>query len=113
MNDSPVADAVDVRAIAERLGTVFRPEAAAEMERIYQFRIGGTPAFHVEIAHGAFRVRRGAHDAPSVTFLFDDLDTALGILSGDLDAMGAFMEGRVRTDGNLILALQLGLLFRP
>ena len=102
-----------VEEIRARLGDAFRPEAAAGVEAIYQFRVAGRPLFHPEVADGCLRVGGGAHAAPTVTFLFDDVATALGVVDGSLDPMATFMAGRVRTDGHLILALQLGALFAP
>jgi putative sterol carrier protein len=108
-----IDDEVRVDEVRRRLERVFRPEAARDADHVYQFRVDGREAFHVAVRAGRFEVGSGAHPRPSVTFLFADLETALGIVTGDLDPMTVFMAGRIRTDGNLILALQLGLLFRP
>ena len=102
---------VDLDQIRTRLEPAFSPAAAHEADCVYQFTINGHPAFHLRVLDGALSVGDGAHDDPSVTFLFEDIETALGIVTGDLDPMAAFMAGRIRTDGNLILALQLRMLF--
>lgn len=102
-----------IEEIRTRLAGAFRPEAAAGLEAIFQFEVAGRPLFHLEVDGGRLRVEGGAHAAPTVTFLFDDLATALGVVEGSLDPMATFMAGRVRTDGHLILALQLGGLFAP
>ena len=102
---------VDLAAVRARLEPVFDARAAAEADHVYQFTIAGAPAFHLQVREGRLDVGADAHAAPSVTFLFEDLETALGIVTGDLDPMSAFMAGRIRTDGNLILALQLRGLF--
>lgn len=102
----PLAD------INERLQRRFRPEAGALLQRTYQFRIDGEDHFHLRIVEGSLTVCPGAHPAPCVTLLFPDLSTALGILEGDIDPMQAFLDGGIRSDGNLILALQLGGLFQ-
>lgn len=102
---------VDLASVRRRLEPAFRPQAALEADYVYQFRIGGEDAFHLRVSAGALDVGAGAHDDPSVVFMFEDLDTALGVVTGGVDPMAAFMDGRIRTDGNLILALQLRLLF--
>lgn len=102
---------VDLASVRGRLEPAFSPKAAQESDHVYQFRIGGESAFHLRVSHGELEVGDGAHADPSVTFMFDDLDTALGVVTGAVDPMAAFMAGRIRTDGNLILALQLRLLF--
>lgn len=48
-----------------------------------------------------------------VTFFFDSAETALAVLSGREDPIGAFLEGRFRSDGHLPLAFVLLGLFRP
>lgn len=102
---------VDLEQVRRRLEPAFSPAAAHDADCVYQFTIDGHPAFHLRIQEGVLAVGDGAHGDPSVTFLFEDLETALGIVAGDLDPMAAFMAGRIRTDGNLILALQLRMLF--
>lgn len=113
MTSTEIDDELRIAEVRRRLERVFRPDAARDADHVYQFRIDGREAFHLEVRDGAFEVGPGAHPRPSVTFLFADLETALGIVTGELDPMSVFMAGRIRTDGNLILALQLGLLFRP
>jgi putative sterol carrier protein len=106
------AAAPDIESIRARLGRAFRPEGAEALEAVYQFCIAGEDAFHLSVGDGDFTVGPGRHPAPTVTFFYEDLETALGVVDGQVDAMSAFMAGRIRTDGNLILALQLGLAFR-
>lgn len=104
--------ALDIDAVNQRLQRAFQPAAAAEADHVYQYRVGDEDLFHLAVRRGELQVGAGAHPRPSVTFIVDELDTALGILEGSVDPMAAFMDGRVRTDGHLILALQLGLMFR-
>lgn len=106
-------EAFDADHIHAQLAPVFRPEAARDADHVYQFEVAGRDAFHLEVRSGTLRVGTGAHPEPSVRFLFEDLTTAIEVVSGQKDAITAFMAGQVRTDGNLILALQLGLIFRP
>ncbi|MCC5888423.1 MAG: SCP2 sterol-binding domain-containing protein [Gammaproteobacteria bacterium] len=104
---------VSVEDIGQRLQRRFRADASAELSRTYQFRIDGEDQLHLRIVEGTLSVHPGSHPAPCVTLLFPDLDIALGILEGRVDPMQAFLDGHIRSDGNLILALQLGGLFRP
>lgn len=99
--------------ISERLQRSFKQSAGAGLTRTYQFRIAGGDDFHLRIVEGTLTIHPGAHCAPCVTMLFPDVETALGILEGSIDPMQAFLDGHIRSDGNLILALQLGGLFRP
>ena len=58
-------------------------------------------------------VRFDAALEADATFVFDSPETALGILTGTLDPMRAFMDGAFRADGHLPLAFVLLGLFRP
>ena len=49
---------------------------------------------------------------PEATFHFDSAGTALGLLCGSGDAMEAFMEGRLRSDGGLTWLFVLLAAFR-
>lgn len=82
------------------------------MERVYQFEIATEPRFHLTIRDSTLSLGEGRHSSPSVTMFFPDLETALALLEGRLDPMEAFLDGQIRSDGNLLLALQLIGLFR-
>lgn len=98
--------------IRQRLQQAFRDELAKELKRDYLLLIGAQHHLHLAIEHGRLEVRDEPCPEPSVTLMFPDLDVALGLLEGSLDPMQAFLEGQFRSDGNLILALQLLGLFR-
>lgn len=50
---------------------------------------------------------RASDDDADVT-LTADADTFQAILSGDMNSTGAFMSGKLKVDGNMGLAMQLG-----
>lgn len=103
---------ISIDDLGKRLQRSFSPEAGADLRHIYQFRIAGEPAFHLHIEAGRLTLHPGAHCKPCVTMFFPDPETALGVLEGSIDPMQAFLDGHIRSDGNLILALRLGTLFR-
>ncbi len=61
---------------------------------------GAAIVYSVSVADGAITVRRGRADAPDVTFT-QDRATAEAIHRGELSAQTAFIEGRLRLDGDL------------
>jgi hypothetical protein len=103
-------------ALESRLRPHFRAEAGAAMHRLYEVVIAGSPAFYLAVDHGKLTLGLGEAPAlkcPRVRFFYPSLDLAFAILEGKADPMEAFMAGDVRSDGHLIMALQLGLLFPP
>ena len=102
------------------------PVNRADMEKELQdrFRVGAADGHDVVMAIAArdrapltFAVSNNGivfDDAltADVTFTFDSADTAMGIIRGTIDPIGAFMEGRFRSDGHLILAFVMMAVFR-
>ncbi len=72
--------------------------------------IAGTAKFVIE-GEGALMVDgngvRAGDDDADVT-LTADRETFEGILSGDVNATAAFMQGKLAVDGDMGLAMQLG-----
>ena len=101
----------DIEKIDKRLQNAFDPAAADDLEVVYQFDFGDAKGYHLIIEHRELQVRAGQHSDPTLTLQFDRLDTARDVIAGPADTMQAFMEGRIRSDGNLLLAMRLGLLF--
>ncbi len=98
--------------LEQRFAQTFNTAFAADHHVIYQFAFDSEDAeFHVEIANGACQFSLGRHSMPTLTMLFDRLQTVETMLAGKLDRTAAFMDGRIRSDSHLILALQLGAFF--
>ena len=105
-----------LEALEARLRPHFRSEASVDMHRLYQVVIAETPAFYLAVEHGALALGLGEapeFGCPRVRFYYPSLELAFAILEGKANPMEAFMAGDVRSDGHLIMALQLGLLFPP
>jgi|OM-RGC.v1.028567243 Putative sterol carrier protein len=108
--------ALSLEHLEARLRPHFKPSAAAGMRRVYQIVADHTAAFFLHVEEGSLSFGLGAWagtGVPQVTFFYPSLDLAFAILEGEADPMAAFMAGDVRSDGHLIMALQLGLLFPP
>ena len=105
-----------LEALETRLRPHFRSEASVDMRRLYQVVIDETPSFYLAVEYGALTFGLGeAPDlgCPRVRFYYPSVALAFAILEGKSNPMEAFMAGDVRSDGHLIMALQLGLLFPP
>ncbi len=92
--------------------TIFNPSAAAGMNKTYQFNISGEEAgkWALKIANQTCELVRGGVEKPDVTFSVADKDW-LAIAEGKMDAMNAFMTGKVKVTGDMMLAMRLQNLF--
>ena len=72
--------------------------------------INDADEYFMTVDDGTLDIQSGEHDDPSVS-LSTDSGTLKGVLSGELNGMQAFMSGRLKASGNLMLATKLNQLF--
>lgn len=88
----------------------FNPAAAEGLDLVFQFNIEDDSNFYTVIKDGTCTVSEGEADDPNVTLIMDS-ETLNGVISGETDGMQAFMGGKLRAEGDMMLALKLGELF--
>ncbi|MEX1058008.1 MAG: SCP2 sterol-binding domain-containing protein [Natronospirillum sp.] len=91
------------------LHTRFNPEASADVDEVFQFDVDGT-LFYIDITFGTCSMTEGEHEDPSVTLRLS-IDTLETILSGEASGMQSYLSGKLKIEGNMMLATQLGNLF--
>lgn len=69
--------------------------------KVFQFNIAGGEPFYVEFSGGEMKVEAGTHPSPLATLTMDR-EVLEKILKGELDAMAAFIRGKMRITGNVI-----------
>ena len=96
----------------EQMPSVFNPAAAAGMNKTFQLNITGDEAgvWAFKINNGQGEVIPGGVEKPDVTFTISDKDW-LAITEGKLDGMNAFMTGKLKVSGDMMLAMKLQNLF--
>ena len=94
----------------DNLKARFDPQAAKGMDDVFQFSVSDAEDYYLEVQDGTLGIHQGEHDDPSVTLMSDSI-TLKGIMNGEIDGMHAFMSGKLKATGNLMLATKLNALF--
>lgn len=92
-----------------KIKSQFNAEAAAGLDAVFQFDIDGN-GYHLTVENSECVAASGFHDDPSVTLLMDE-HTFGDVVSGETNGMAAFMAGRLKTEGDMMLATRLSDLF--
>lgn len=93
----------------EKIQSKFEPSAADGLDIVFQFSVEDDHHY-LHVKDGACALEAGEHDEPSVTLIMD-LATFEDIVEGEINGMQAFMAGRLRTEGNMMLATKLSDIF--
>lgn len=75
-------------------------------DKVYQFSVQGLGDFYVEIKGGALNVVEGRHPKPIAT-LTTTSDVLEKMMSGQLDAMKAFLGGQLKVTGDVLDTINL------
>lgn len=88
----------------------FNPDAAQGMDEVFQFHFSDKGDHHLIVKDGSLKIVEGEHEDPSVS-LSMSTDVLKGLMNGDINGMTAFMTGKIKASGNVLLATQLTSLF--
>nr|WP_036514772.1 MULTISPECIES: SCP2 sterol-binding domain-containing protein [Nitrincola] len=100
----------DLNAIFTAMGDRFNAQAAGSLEAVFQYQIEDGEPWFVAISEGVCQIAQGEHDDPSVTLTMAS-DTLEEVMNGETDGMQAFMTGRIKADGDIMLATRLTSIF--
>ena len=88
----------------------FNPSAAAGLDLVFPFNITDAETYYLVVTAGTCDLQQGESSDANVTLIMDS-ETMQGIVSGETDGMQAFMGGKLRAEGDMMLALKLSELF--
>ncbi len=96
----------------EIMQQIFNPAAAAGMNKTLQWNISGEEAgkWAVKIVNQTCQLIPGGVEKPDITFIVSDKDW-VSIAEGKQDAMQAFVAGKVKVTGDMMLAMRIANLF--
>jgi putative sterol carrier protein len=100
----------DVAKAVEAMKAKFNPAAAAGLDLVFGFRVDDDQNFSLIVKDSTCELQEGVNPDAQVTLVTDG-ETMEGIVSGETDGMQAFMSGKLRTEGDMMLAMKLSELF--
>ena len=100
----------DVAKAVEAMKAKFNPSAAEGFDLVFGFRIDDSKNFSLVVKDKTCELKEGENPDAQVTLVMDS-ETLEGIVDGSTDGMQAFMGGKLRTEGDMMLAMKLSELF--
>ena len=99
-----------VAEIVQTMQSKFNAAAAAGLDLVFQFNIEDGENYALIVKDGTCAVEQGENANANVTLIMDS-ETFKGIATGETDGMQAFMGGKLRAEGDMMLAMKLSELF--
>ena len=98
----------EVKEVFARISEEFHDNAPPGLDAVFQFEIAGDGGgdWHVLAGDGKCLVQAGSHSAPNVT-VKASAETFLALANGNLSGMQAFLTGKLKVEGDLLLAQRL------
>ena len=109
-----MSEILSVKPVFEAMPTGLNKEASKDANVVYQFNLSGEGGgqFAVAIKDGTCTVNEGVVAAPDVTVSASASDY-MEIVSGAYPFGLAFINGRLKVEGDLRLVLRMGKFFAP
>ena len=101
-----------VREVFEKVAGNFNTGAAKGMDAVFQFDISGEGGgnWYVHVKEDTCRVQEGSHQDPTVSLSMSD-ETWLAVVNREMNAVQAFITGKLKVRGDIMLAQRIPELF--
>jgi putative sterol carrier protein len=102
----------NVKEVFDGMPGVFNASAAAGLNVVFQYDITGEGGgkWYVEVKDGGCSVVEGTHASPNVTLTMTG-ETWLAMVNKELNGMQAFMSGKLKASGDIMLAQRFATIF--
>ncbi|MFH0845508.1 MAG: SCP2 sterol-binding domain-containing protein [Pseudomonadota bacterium] len=102
----------DVKETFNKMPETFNPSSAQGLDVVFQFAITGEDGgdWNVAVKEGTCQVQEGTYGSPNVTLTMSG-DTWLAIVNKKTSGMQAFMTGKLKASGDIMLAQRIQQLF--
>ncbi len=96
----------------EEMPNVFNAEKAGDMDATVQFDLSGEDGgqWYVTVADGSCTTEKGVVDKPKATIRMDAQDY-VDMIAGRLDPMTAFIQQKVKVEGDLNTVMKFQTIF--
>jgi putative sterol carrier protein len=104
---------ITIQQIMEHMPEAFLPEKAVGVNAIVQLRFTGAEAsdWMLIIREGTCSTKQGTDPKPQLTLTMDSQDYK-DLTMGKLNAMTAFMQGKIKLSGDITLAMKFTNMFK-
>ena len=102
----------EINAFIAKMPEIFLPEKAQGVNTMLQLNLSGENGgqWWVKITDGQCEVQAGTTENPAMT-LTSTADDLYAVLTGETNAIAAFMQGKVKVGGDMSLALKMQTMF--
>ena len=103
---------ISVKEIFNKMPGVFNREASTGLDAVIQYNIEGDEGgdWYVVIKDQTCTLFEGIHDSPTLSLKMTDKNW-MALCKGELNAVYAFMSGKLKARGDIMLAQRLPELF--
>lgn len=102
----------EINAFIAKMPEIFLPEKAAGLNTILQLNLSGENggSWYLKIADGTCEISEGQSESPQMT-LVSTADDLYAVLAGEENAITSFMQGKIKVQGDMALALKMQTMF--